>query len=131
MRESPALTVDAVIVEGGEVVLIKRRNPPFQGRWAIPGGFVEYGERVEDAVVREAREETGLEIKIDKLIGVYSDPERDPRGHTVSIVFLCKAVGGQMKAGSDAMDVEKFNLNELPKLAFDHRLILEDVKGRI
>ncbi len=131
MRESPALTVDAVIVDGDGVVLIRRKNPPFQGRWAIPGGFVEVGETVEDAVVREAEEETGLKVKVEKLFGVYSDPGRDPRGHTVSVVFLCKTVGGEMKASSDAIDVKKFDLSELPELAFDHETILMDVRGQV
>uniref|UniRef100_A0A7J3TJT7 NUDIX hydrolase n=1 Tax=Geoglobus ahangari TaxID=113653 RepID=A0A7J3TJT7_9EURY len=112
----------------GGIVLIKRKNEPFKGYYALPGGIVEYGERVEDAVVREVREETGLECKIKKLVGVYSDPERDPRGHFVSICFLMEVVGGELRASSDAEDVKIFKLKELPKLAFDHEKMIKDAE---
>ena len=123
----PMLTVDAVILRDNSVVLIRRGNPPFKGKWALPGGFVEYKERVEDAVVREAKEETGLDITVDKLSGVYSDPDRDPRGHTVSVCFLCTPVGGSLKPDTDAIDARWFKLSKLPELAFDHEKILGDV----
>uniref|UniRef100_A0A7C3YCL0 NUDIX hydrolase n=1 Tax=Geoglobus ahangari TaxID=113653 RepID=A0A7C3YCL0_9EURY len=122
------LTVDAIIPYKGGIVLIKRKNEPFKGYYALPGGIVEYGERVEDAVVREVREETGLECKIKKLVGVYSDPERDPRGHFVSICFLMEVVGGELRASSDAEDVKIFKLKELPKLAFDHEKMIKDAE---
>lgn len=125
-RRGPGLAVDAVILEDERIVLVKRKNPPFQDRWALPGGFVEYGETVEEAVRREVQEETGLDVKIEKLVGVYSDPGRDPRGHTVSVVFLCRPVSGLMDAGSDADEVRRFPLSKLPELAFDHRKIIED-----
>ena len=86
--KSPKLTVDGILLKKGEILLIKRKNPPFKNSWALPGGFVEYGEKTEDAVLREFFEETGLKTTIKKLIGVYSDPDRDPRGHTVSIIYL-------------------------------------------
>lgn len=126
-KKGPSLAVDAIILEEESIVLVKRQNQPFAGMWALPGGFVEYGETVEDAARREVAEETGLAVKIEKLAGVYSDPGRDPRGHTVSVVFLCKNVGGKMKADSDAADVGVFPLAKLPPLAFDHKKIIEDV----
>jgi len=125
---TPKLTVDAVIVEGDKVVLIRRVNPPFKGMWALPGGFVEVGETVEEACVREAGEETSLDVGIVKLVGVYSDPKRDPRGHTVGVIFLCKVKGGRLKAADDAGEAGWFSLGELPELAFDHGRILGDVK---
>lgn len=127
---TPLLTVDALIIYKGKLVLVKRKNPPYQGYFALPGGFVEVGETVESAVVREAKEETGLDIEIIKLLGVYSDPSRDPRGHTVSICYLSKG-SGTLKAGSDAKDVGLFCLNEIPKLAFDHNKIIENAKSDI
>jgi 8-oxo-dGTP diphosphatase len=125
--KGPGLAVDGVILLGEAIVLVKRRNQPYAGMWALPGGFVEYGETVEDAVKREILEETGLKVEIEKLAGVYSDPKRDPRGHTVSVVFLCKKTGGSLKADSDAADVRSFTLAKLPALAFDHRKIIEDI----
>jgi len=120
--------VDAIILIKDSVILIKRRNPPFQGIWALPGGFVDYGETVESAVRRETKEETGLDVEIEKLVGVYSDPDRDPRGHTISVCFLCKPVGGNLKASTDSMDVKEFKLSQIPELAFDHEKILRDLK---
>ncbi|HSQ02262.1 MAG TPA: NUDIX hydrolase [Methanobacterium sp.] len=116
------------MIQNGSVVLIKRKNPPYNGSWALPGGFVEYGETVESAAVRETKEETGLDVELDGLMGVYSDPERDPRGHVVSICFLGQITGGKLVADTDAEDVKCFNLNEISEidLAFDHRNILAD-----
>jgi len=122
----PFVTVDAIVEKEGGVVLIKRKNPPFG--WALPGGFVDYGERLEEAVKREVKEETGLEITEVKQFHTYSAPERDPRFHTVSTVFIAKGQG-KMKAESDAQEVKVFSLSELPEeIAFDHRQILEDYK---
>jgi 8-oxo-dGTP diphosphatase len=131
LKKFPMLTVDAVIKTGNSVILIKRRNEPFRNSWALPGGFVEYNETVENAVLREAKEETGLEVKIEKLVGIYSEPGRDPRGHTVSAAFLCKATGGNLKADTDAKEVCEFNINLVKDmdLAFDHRRILKDALG--
>lgn len=127
---TPLLTVDALIIYGGKIVLIRRKNPPFANQFALPGGFVEVGETVEEAAIREAKEETGLDIKLLKLLGVYSDPSRDPRGHTVSVCFL--AIGrGNLKAGSDAKDTGLFSLNEIPKLAFDHNKIIENATSDV
>ncbi|AEH61515.1 NUDIX hydrolase [Methanosalsum zhilinae DSM 4017] len=127
---TPKLTVDAVIILNRKIVLIKRKNPPFKDKYALPGGFVEVGETVEDAVVREALEETGLCVNILKLIGVYSDPSRDPRGHTVSVSYLTEAEGIP-QAGSDAEETGLFSVDELPDLAFDHSRIIDDAKDDI
>ncbi|WP_323737021.1 NUDIX hydrolase [Methanosphaera sp. ISO3-F5] len=125
---NPALTVDTIIVKDGQIVLIKRLNNPYMDHWAIPGGFVEYGEKVEDAAVREAKEETGLDIELTKLVGVYSDPNRDPRGHTVTVAFTAKIIGGSLKSDSDAKDAKFIEINKLKNLnlAFDHNIILRD-----
>jgi len=109
-------------------VLIRRSNPPYEGFYALPGGFVELGERVEDAAVREAREETGLEVKLERLVGVYSNPDRDPRGHVVSICYAA-AGSGRLMAGSDAMAAGVFALDDLPLLAFDHGRMIMDAFG--
>jgi 8-oxo-dGTP diphosphatase len=125
--ETPALTVDAVIVDPGRgVVLIRRRNPPFAGSWALPGGFVDPGESCESACVREAREETTLEVEIVGLLGVYSDPTRDPRFPTASAVYLCRPVGGRLEAADDASEARYFSDLDGVPLAFDHRRILAD-----
>lgn len=130
MALRPKLAVDAVIVtRDKKVVLAKRKFFPFIGSYALPGGFVEYGETVEKACVREAFEETGLKVKIVRLLGVYSDPKRDPRGHTISPVFLCRPAGGKLKENSDeTYGVRAFSRSEMKKLklAFDHRKILKD-----
>ncbi len=127
---TPLLTVDALIIFEGKLVLIRRRNTPFKDCLALPGGFVEVGETVESAAVREAKEETGLDIELIKLLGVYSDPLRDPRGHTVSICYLAKG-RGKLKAGSDAKDIGLFGLSEIPELAFDHNKIIENARSDI
>ncbi len=124
--EAVRLTVDGVVVVDGSVVLVRRRNPPFEGCWALPGGFVDYGERVEDAVMREVLEETGLVVRVVRLVGVYSDPGRDPRGHTVSVAFLCERVSGEVDCGDDACEARFFGLGCLPVLAFDHGRIVQD-----
>jgi len=121
---TPLLTVDAVIRTPKGVVLIRRRNIPFG--WALPGGFVEVGETVENAVKREAFEETGLNIRDIWLVGVYSDPERDPRFHTVSVVFGAYA-DAQPQGGDDAAEAKEFPEDKLPDpIVFDHYKILQD-----
>lgn len=126
----PWLTVDAVIERNGEILLVKRGNPPFEGMHALPGGFVDSGETVEEAVVREMSEETGLRTEVVRVLGVYSDPKRDPRGHTVSVVFELKAKGGVPKAGDDAAEAAFFPLDRLPPLAFDHCRVVRDYMCR-
>jgi 8-oxo-dGTP diphosphatase len=129
MKRSITLTVDAIIItDDGRIVLVKRVFDPYKDHWALPGGVVEYGERVEDAVIREAKEETGLDIRIERLIGVYSDPGRDPRGHFVSISFLCRPTGGSLRTSKETKEVKAFLKEELRsiKLAFDHEKMLRD-----
>ncbi|MCD6448613.1 MAG: NUDIX hydrolase [Thermoplasmata archaeon] len=121
----PSIAVDGVLIKGDKILLIRRKNEPFKGKWALPGGFVEYGETVEEAVLREFEEEVGLKARIKKLLGVYSKPDRDPRGHVISIVFLLDAEG-EAKAGDDAADARFFPLDNLPPLAFDHEEIIRD-----
>lgn len=128
--KSPSLTVDGAILKDKKILLIRRKNMPFKGKWALPGGFVEYGEKTEDAVLREIFEETGLKTNIKELIGVYSDPNRDPRGHMVSIVYLLDECGGFLAGGDDASDAKFFYLNNLPDLAFDHDRIIKDILRR-
>ncbi len=128
---TPKLVVDGIIADGEKVVLIERGNPPFQGCWALPGGFVDVCETVEEATVREMKEETSLDVEVAELLGVYSDPARDSRGHSVSVVHVCRVRGGELWGADDAVDARWFSLNELPDLAFDHATILADyVKTR-
>ena len=128
---TPLLTVDALILydRGKKLVLIQRKNPPYKDQLALPGGFVDVGETVEEACVREAEEETSLKVKTKKLVGVFSKPDRDPRGHTVTVAFLCEPVpkSQKPKANTDAASVEVISLTEIPKLdmAFDHLDIIK------
>jgi 8-oxo-dGTP diphosphatase len=124
--KQPALTVDCVVFKGEAVVLIRRKNEPFKGQYALPGGFVDRGETVEAACARELREETSLEVSNLRLVGVYSKADRDPRGHTVTVAYLGEADLSTMKAGDDAAEVELVaDWREQP-IAFDHRTIIED-----
>ncbi len=122
---NPLPTVDIIIeMEKGGIVLIKRKNPPFG--WALPGGFVDYGESLESAAIREAKEETSLTVKIRRQLGAYSDPARDPRHHTISVVFVAGAAG-EPTAADDALEAGVFGPESLPdNLAFDHKTILQD-----
>jgi 8-oxo-dGTP diphosphatase len=131
MSKTPALTVDGILFENDSILLIQRKHEPFQESWALPGGFVEYGENTEDAVLREMFEETGLKTNILSLLGVYSDPRRDPRGHTVTIAYLLKRTDGELNAGDDARQAKFFKMNELPTLAFDHAEIVKDAFQRV
>jgi 8-oxo-dGTP diphosphatase len=123
-HEGPRATVDVIVEVGGGIALIRRRNPP--PGWAIPGGFIDDGERAEDAARREMREELGVDVELVTLLGVYSDPARDPRGHTISTVYVGRA-SDSPRAGDDAADAGVFRRDTLPTpLAFDHARILED-----
>ena len=128
--QTPSLTVDILILFENRLVLVKRKNPPYQGKFALPGGFVDIGESTEKAAARESFEETGLSVEIIKLVGVYSDPQRDPRGHTVSVCYLVKG-SGKLKYGSDAASAEPFELDSIPELAFDHNKMINDAKSDI
>lgn len=124
---SPVLTVDIIIeFPDREIVLVKRRYDPFKDCWAIPGGHVEVGETVEQAAVREAFEETGLEVKLERLFGVYSEPDRDPRGHYVTLLYHAVPTGGELRPDTDAAEVLKTGHIDNLNLAFDHRQILND-----
>ena len=124
---TPLLAADVIIElrdrPGRPIVLIKRKNPPFG--WAIPGGFVDVGESVESAAAREAEEETGLEVECLQLLGIYSDPGRDPRGHTASAVYVAEA-SGEPVAGDDAGQVGIFEPGHTPPVVFDHDRIVSD-----
>ena len=125
----PKLTVDVIIEVGErrELVFIQRKNPPLG--WALPGGFVDIGETVEDAARREVLEETSLQVELLRQFHVYSDPRRDPRGHTVAVVFIGRAEGA-LRAADDAVEAKAFPRDALPKtLAFDHGQIAE-IAGR-
>ena len=121
----PEPTVDTIIeLDTGGIVLVKRKSPP--PGWGFPGGFIDYGESAEDAAIREAREETSLQVKLVELFHVYSDPKRDPRKHTISTVFIGQA-SGIPEGGDDAAEARIFTEGDLPSpLAFDHAKILQD-----
>jgi len=129
----PRLTVDAFVRDGrGRLLLVRRGRPPFEGHWALPGGFCEYGERTEQACAREAKEETGVTVKVGDLLGVYSDPDRDPRGHTVTVLYAARPVRGKAKGSDDAAEARWFTPGELRRLdfAFDHGKIIREQLSR-
>jgi ADP-ribose pyrophosphatase YjhB (NUDIX family) len=123
--KNPIPTVDIIIeIESKGIILIKRKNSPFG--WAIPGGFVDYGESLEEAAIREAKEETNLDVKLIRQFHTYSNPKRDPRHHSISTVYIAKGKG-KPKAKDDALEIGIFNELNLPdEIAFDHRSILKD-----
>ncbi|WP_295591080.1 NUDIX hydrolase [uncultured Methanobrevibacter sp.] len=125
----PSLTTDIFIFDDEfNFILIKRKNDPYKDCWALPGGFVEYGECVETAAIREAKEETSIDVELKDLVNVYSNPDRDPRGHTITIAFTAKGDFTSRKADSDASDINIFSPEELGdiNLAFDHEQIIKD-----
>jgi ADP-ribose pyrophosphatase YjhB (NUDIX family) len=125
---NPVPTVDVILeMHDGRILLVERKNPPHG--WALPGGFVDYGESCEAAAVREAAEETGLEVILLRQLGTYSDPTRDPRLHTITTVFIAQPADDAVpRAGDDAAEVGLFSQDEIPwtALCFDHDLILRD-----
>jgi len=133
---TPMLTVDVValarVAPVPRVLLVQRARPPFAGSWALPGGFVEQGERVAEAAPRELLEETGLRVRALELLGVYDTPGRDPRGWTVSVAYIASLNDEQEVTGADdARDARWFALDALPDLAFDHELIVADAAARV
>jgi len=126
LYKRPLIAADGIVIIDDEIVLVKRGKEPYKGKYALPGGVVDYGEKVEDCVVREIREETGLDTRVLDLIGVYSDPSRDPRGHCISAVFHLARVGGSLHSGDDAAEVRTFSLTKVPSLAFDHNEIVRN-----
>jgi 8-oxo-dGTP diphosphatase len=126
MWKKPWVTADGIVLIDDKVVLIRRGREPFKGMHALPGGIVEYGEKVEDCVVREVEEETGLRTRVLDLVGVYSAPDRDPRGHFITLAFNLAAIGGELRGGDDAAEAALFPLDAIPELAADHFSILCD-----
>jgi 8-oxo-dGTP diphosphatase len=127
--KTPALTTDCVVIDAkGRLLLIRRGHPPFKGQYALPGGFVEVGETVENACRRELMEETGVKAGRLELVGVYSDPKRDPRGHTCAVVFLARIARATATAGDDAAATEWVEDWQQMELAFDHANILRDAE---
>ncbi len=121
------VAADTIIRDGDTIVLIRRGEDPFAGMWCLPGGHVESGEQVREAAVREAREETGLEVDLTGLVGVYDAPGRDPRGPVISIVYTAEIVGGTLEADTDAASAHRVPIDELPgEMGFDHREMLDD-----
>jgi len=121
-------TVDIIIEKGNKIVLVKRGRKPFKRKLALPGGHVDHNELVENAALREAKEETNLKVKLIDILGVYSDPNRDPRGHYIPTVFVAKIISGKLKAGSDAKIPDFYNPKKLNKkdMAFDHFKMIKD-----
>jgi 8-oxo-dGTP diphosphatase len=129
----PRLTVDSFVVDlRGRLLLVQRGRPPFKGSWGLPGGFCEWKETTEKCCARETLEETGLRVKVGKLLGVYSGPDRDPRGHNVTVLYEARPVGGRLHGGDDAADARFFTREELRRLrfAFDHREIVREQLAR-
>lgn len=122
------VVVDAIILHKEKIVLTKRSIKPYKGCFVLPGGFMTPGETTKEACKREAKEESGLKVKIIKLIGVFDDPYRDPRGHTLSVTYLCKSIGGKLKPQEmETSEVKLFSTEEIRKmeLGFDHKEILK------
>jgi len=125
----PRVTVDAFVRDRrGRLLLVRRGHPPFEGRWALPGGFCEWKETTESCCAREAKEETGLTVKVGELLGVYSAPDRDPRGHNVTVLYAARPIRGKVAGGDDAAEAKWFTPRELRSLrfAFDHRGIVPE-----
>jgi 8-oxo-dGTP diphosphatase len=132
-KKLPRLTVDSFVKDGrGRLLLVRRGRPPFRGRWALPGGFCEWKETTEECCARETLEETGVTVKVGKLLGVYSDPDRDPRGHTVTVLYAARPVRGEAKGADDAAEARWFTRKEIRGLAFafDHGEIIRGLLAR-
>ena len=129
LPKTPALTVDCVVIDRQQrLLVVQRKHPPFKGKYALPGGFVDVGETVEDACRRELMEETGVRVRKLQLLGVYSDPKRDPRGHTCSVAYLARIQNATPTAGDDAAAAEWIQNWAKAPMAFDHARILADAR---
>lgn len=128
MYRNPSSAVDVAVIDGERLLLVKRGRNPYRDSWALPGGFVEYGEKVEETAAREVLEETGVRVTLEAILGVYSDPRRDPRGHTITTVFIARPVAGEPVGGDDAAEASWIDMKSLEAemLAFDHSRIVED-----
>jgi 8-oxo-dGTP diphosphatase len=125
-------TVDPVIVKEGKVLLQKRSFGKFRGCWVLPGGKVDSNEDTWNACIREAREETGLDVSIVRMVGFYDDPDRDPEKNAVSIAFLCRPVRGKVRKSSEATEIKWFPIEGLPRrMGFDHERIISDARKRM
>jgi 8-oxo-dGTP diphosphatase len=129
MYRNPSSAVDVAVIDGERLLLVKRGRNPYRDSWALPGGFVEYGEKVEETAAREVLEETGVRVTLEAILGVYSDPRRDPRGHTITTVFIARPVAGEPVGGDDAAEASWIDMKSLEAemLAFDHSRIVEDL----
>jgi len=129
-KKVPLIAVDGVLFKDGSVLMVKRVQEPYKGYWAVPGGFVEYKEKLEHAIVREVKEESGLNVKTKGIVGIYADPNRDPRGHVISICFLLKLAGGKIKTSDETSDVKFFK--KLPgKISLDYRKMIKNAKKMV
>jgi 8-oxo-dGTP diphosphatase len=127
IRKIPSIAVDGIIFEDDKVLLIERIHEPYKGHSVLPGGFVEFGERLEEAIVREVFEETGLRTKVIRFTGIYDDPKRDPRGHVITVPYILKRTGGKIRDSSETRNVRFWPLNKLPRnMAYDCRNIIKD-----
>ncbi len=126
--KNPVPTVDAIIQKSSSLLFVKRKNYPFKNQFALPGGFVNEGETIEDAIVREVYEETSLEVHPIDILGVYSDPTRDPRGHIMTVVFIVLVIRGIPTARDDAHEISWIPINKIDEIeiAFDHKLLIHD-----
>ena len=126
--KNPIPTVDAIIQNSNSILLVKRRKDPYKNEFALPGGFVNEGETIEEAIKREVYEETSLEIHPIDILGVYSDPKRDPRGHIMTVVFIVIVIRGNPRAGDDAKEISWIPIEKINdiQIAFDHKLVIYD-----
>jgi 8-oxo-dGTP diphosphatase len=132
-KKVPRVTVDSWIRDArGRLLLVQRGRPPFRGRWGLPGGFLEWKERTEECCARETLEETGLHVEVGRLLGVYSAPDRDPRGHNVTVLDEARRLSGTAKGGDDAAEARWFSPRELERVefAFDHGEIVSEQLAR-
>ena len=126
-KVKPMVSADSVVIRKGEILLTKRATDPFRGFWVLPGGLMDTGETIEETAVREIKEETGVDVKILKIVGVYSGAKRDPRGTTLTVCFLTKFVKGGGKTDGEASEVRFFSPSALPKnIGFDHAKMIKD-----